>query len=62
LLITSHILNDLDEIATDIIYIFEGKVQYNDTIEALKTETSENRLGKAIATLITQKDLLASIA
>lgn len=62
LLITSHILNDLDELATDIIYIFEGKLQYNNTIDALKEETNEKRLGKAIATLIRQKELLDSIA
>jgi Cu-processing system ATP-binding protein len=61
LLITSHILNDLDELATDIVYIFEGKLHYNNTIEALKEETNEKRLGKAIATLIRQKELLDSI-
>ncbi len=62
ILITSHILNDLDELATDILYIFEGKLQYNNTIDALKEETNEKRLGKAIATLIRQKELLDSIA
>jgi Cu-processing system ATP-binding protein len=31
LLIPSHILNDLDELATDIIYMFEGMLQYNNT-------------------------------
>lgn len=60
-MITSHILNDLDDLATDIVYIFEGKVQYNNTMEALKKETNEKRLGKAIATLIRQKELIESI-
>ncbi|HTJ51418.1 MAG TPA: ABC transporter ATP-binding protein [Cyclobacteriaceae bacterium] len=61
LLITSHVLNDLDELTTDVVYIFEGKLQYNNTIEALKDETNEKRLGKAIATLIKQKELMDSI-
>jgi len=61
LLITSHILNDLDELTTDIIYMFEGMLQYNNTIESLKQETNEKRLGKAIATLIRQKELLDSV-
>lgn len=61
ILITSHILNDLDELASDIVYIFEGSLHYNNTIEALKEETNEKRLGKAIATLIRQKELLDSI-
>jgi Cu-processing system ATP-binding protein len=62
LLITSHILNDLDELASDVVYLFEGKVQYNNSIEALKSETNEKRLGKAIATMIMQKELLNSVS
>jgi Cu-processing system ATP-binding protein len=61
LLVSSHILSDLDEISTEVVYIFEGKVQYNNSIEALKEETGEKRLGKAIANMITQKELLATI-
>ncbi|HEY3406311.1 MAG TPA: ABC transporter ATP-binding protein [Ohtaekwangia sp.] len=61
MVITSHVLSDLDELASDVVYIFEGLIQYNDTIEKLKAETSEKRLGKAIATLIRQKELLASV-
>jgi len=62
LLITSHILNDLDELASDVVYLFEGKVQYNNSIEVLKRETNEKRLGKAIATMIMQKELLNSVS
>ena len=61
IIISSHILSDLDELTTDVIYIFEGKIQYNNTIDALKVETGETRLGKAIAMLIRQKELLASV-
>lgn len=61
LIITSHILSDLDEIATEMVYMFEGKIQYNNSIEALKSETNETKLNKAIATLIRQRELLASI-
>ena len=61
IIITSHILSDLDELATDVIYIFEGKIQYNNTITSLKEETGEKRLGKAMATLISQRELIRSI-
>jgi Cu-processing system ATP-binding protein len=61
LIITSHILSDLDELTSDVVYIYEGMLQYNNSIQALKEETHETRLGKAIATLIRQKNLLASI-
>lgn len=61
LIISSHILSDLDELTTDVIYIYEGQVHYNNTIQTLKDETRETRLGKAIATMITQKQLIDSI-
>lgn len=61
MIISSHILSDLDELTSDVVYLFEGKIQYNNSIESLKEETQENRLGKAIATLIRQKELLTSV-
>jgi Cu-processing system ATP-binding protein len=61
LIISSHILSDLDELTSDMIYIYEGKVHYHNTIQALKAETQEKRLGKAIATMIGQKQLIDSI-
>lgn len=62
LIITSHILSDLDELTNNMIYMFEGKVHFSNTIEQLKLETNEARLGKALATLIRQKELVASIS
>lgn len=61
-IITSHILSDLDELATDLVYLFEGQVQYSNLVEVLKQEAGETRLSKAIATMIKQKELLHSIA
>ena len=62
LIITSHILNDLDDLTTDVVYMFEGKLEYNNTIETLKEETNEKRLSKAIVTMIRQKELISSVA
>jgi Cu-processing system ATP-binding protein len=61
LIITSHILSDLDEIATEMVYMFEGRIQYSNSIETLKLETNESKLNKAIATLIRQRELLESV-
>lgn len=57
LVISSHILSDLDELSTDIVYLFEGKVHYHNTISSLKEETGEERLGKAMAVYINQNTL-----
>jgi Cu-processing system ATP-binding protein len=55
--ISSHILSDLDELSSDIVYLFEGKIQYHNTIANLKEETQEERLGKAMAVYINQNAL-----
>jgi Cu-processing system ATP-binding protein len=51
-LITSHIMSDLDELTSNVVYLEEGKVLFNDTIDLLKEETSEIKLGRAIATIM----------
>ncbi|MBS1680997.1 MAG: ABC transporter ATP-binding protein [Bacteroidetes bacterium] len=56
-IITSHILSDLEEIVTDMIYLFEGTVRYNSPVEDLKTETHEASFAKAISSLIKNQDL-----
>lgn len=48
-LITSHILSDLDELSSDLLYIEDGVVRYTNTLVGLKEETGEHKLGKAIA-------------
>lgn len=52
ILITSHILSDLDELTTHIMYMQEGKMQFFNNIETLQEETGEIRLGKAIARIM----------
>jgi Cu-processing system ATP-binding protein len=51
-LITSHIMSDLDELTSNVVYLEEGKILFNDTIDLLKEETGELKLGKAIATIM----------
>jgi Cu-processing system ATP-binding protein len=54
-MISSHILSDLDELSSDIIYLFEGTLEYQNTVSNLKEETHEHRLGKAMAAFINKK-------
>lgn len=49
ILITSHILSDLDDLATHVMYLQEGKMIFLKEIDALRKETGEDKLGKAIA-------------
>lgn len=52
ILITSHILSDLDEMTTHIMYLQEGKMLFLKELEILQEETGELKLGKAIAKIM----------
>ena len=51
-IITSHIMSEVEEIADKIMYLYEGKINFYKTIAALKEETGEDKLGKAVAHII----------
>ncbi|MHB8259208.1 MAG: ABC transporter ATP-binding protein [Bacteroidia bacterium] len=55
ILITSHILSELDDIVTQIIYMQDGKLRFHKTMEALRTDTNEEKLSKAIAKVMLQE-------
>lgn len=52
ILITSHILSDLEELTNRAVYIFEGEVYFADTVDSLKEITDEERFSPAIAKLM----------
>jgi Cu-processing system ATP-binding protein len=51
-LITSHILSDLDDIITEVIYLQEGKLKFHKDIEGLREDTGEEKLSKVIAKIM----------
>jgi len=52
ILITSHVLSDLDDLVTQVIYMQDGKVNFHKSIEALRADTGESQLTKAIASIM----------
>lgn len=53
-LITSHIMSDLDELSSDLLYLEDGIVRYANKLTTLKTESGEEKLGRAIAKMMRQ--------
>lgn len=49
ILITSHVLSDLEDLTTDVMYLQEGKLMFLKTMKELFEETGEEKLAKAIA-------------
>ena len=52
ILITSHILAEADEIADNVMYLFEGKVKFFKPMFLLKAETGEEKLGRALSKIL----------
>ena len=52
ILITSHILSELDDLVTQVIYMQDGVLQFHKTIGDLRKDTGQEKLSKAIATVM----------
>lgn len=50
--ITSHLLSELDDLITEIIFMQEGKVFFHKKVALLKSETGEDKISKAIAQIL----------
>ena len=51
-LITSHILSELDDLVSQIIFMQEGRILFHKSVEALLAETKVSKISKAIVTLL----------
>ena len=49
ILITSHILSELDDLVTQVIYMQDGSLRFHKSIETIMEETGELKLNRAIA-------------
>lgn len=48
-MITSHVLSDLDDMVTQIMYMQDGQLRFLKSIESLRADTGEEKLTRAIA-------------
>ena len=56
ILITSHILSFVEEVADEIIYLLEGKIYFKGTLSQLKSKTAQTDFEHAIAAIATQPE------
>jgi Cu-processing system ATP-binding protein len=55
ILITSHLLSELDDMISQIIFMQEGKVHFHKTIDDLLSSANEQKISKAIAKILKEK-------
>ncbi len=56
IIITSHILSDLDDITSEVIYMQEGNCLFHKSIGQLRIDTGEERLARAIASIMKKSE------
>lgn len=55
ILITSHLLSELDDMISQIIFMQDGKVHFHKSIADLLESTNEQKISKAIASILKSK-------
>ena len=51
--LTSHIMSDLEELADDVAFLADGRIGYAGTLFELKRSTRQNNLERAVAAMMT---------
>ncbi len=57
LLVTTHIMSLVEEIADKIVFLLDGKIYFKGTVNQLKTQTNQTNLEHAIANLMTKENV-----
>jgi Cu-processing system ATP-binding protein len=55
ILITTHIMSVVEELADEIVFLLDGKIYFKGSIDALKKQTNNTNLEHAIANLISKQ-------
>jgi Cu-processing system ATP-binding protein len=54
-LLVSHVLSELEDLADDVLFLLDGAVEFQGSLRRLKEITGENRLEQAVARLMQRK-------
>lgn len=55
IILTSHIMSEIEELADHIIFLIDGKIKFDGSVLSLLTYKGESKLEKAIANLMSEK-------
>ncbi len=55
ILITTHIMDFVEQMADEIVFLLDGKIYFKGTVNALKEQTGQQDLEYAIANILTQE-------
>jgi len=50
-LITSHIMSELDELCDDVVFLLDGRVRFAGSLADIKHRTRQSTLERAVASM-----------
>ncbi len=56
ILVTSHIISFVEEVADQIVFLLYGKIYFKGSLLELKTQTGQKDLEHAIANILTENN------
>jgi Cu-processing system ATP-binding protein len=59
-LVTSHVMSELEQVADDVVFLLDGRIQFSGTIAALKEETRQATLERAVAHMMIRQSAEAA--
>lgn len=57
IILTSHVMADIEELSTEIVFLLDGKVRFIGSTEVLKSKKGGRTLERAIADLMCEDDI-----
>ena len=56
IILTSHILSEVDELADDVVFLHEGQLRFAGTVSEMKRETGQTNMERGIAALMMREE------
>ena len=61
-LLTSHVLSEVDELCDHLFWLDEGQIRYSGTAESVRQATGETKLDRALARLMSDDQLHSALS
>jgi len=58
-IVTSHVLSELEELADDVVLLVDGELRFSGTLHDIKKSTRQVTLERAVANLLSQRPVAA---
>ncbi len=55
ILLTSHVMSDLEALCDRVLFLLDGRIRFDGTLDRLRDETGQRALERAISTLISRE-------